>query len=58
VLRWEWRPGSTLYLVWQQDRASEAMGASRATIGDMFSSLRARGDNYFVVKTSFWFSPS
>ena len=21
VLRWEWRPGSTLYLVWQQDRA-------------------------------------
>ena len=58
VLRWEWRPGSTLYLVWQQDRAADALGASRATIGDMFSSLRARGDNYFVVKASFWFSPS
>jgi hypothetical protein len=58
VLRWEWRPGSTLYLVWQQDRAADAVGTSRATIGDMFSSLRARGDNYFVVKTSFWFSPS
>ena len=58
VLRWEWRPGSTLYLVWQQDRASDAFGTSRATVGDMFSALRARGDNYFVVKTSFWLSPS
>jgi hypothetical protein len=58
VLRWEWRPGSTLFLVWQQDRAADAVGTTRATIGDMFSSVRARGDNYFVVKTSFWFSPS
>ena len=58
VLRWEWRPGSTLYLVWQQDRAAEELAVSRATIGDMFSSLRARGDNYFVVKASFWLSPS
>jgi len=58
VLRWEWRPGSTLYLVWQQDRAADALGASRATISDMFSSMRARGDNYFVVKASFWLSPS
>jgi len=58
VLRWEWRPGSTLYLVWQQDRAADAFGAGRASISDMFSSLRARGDNYFVVKASFWFSPS
>ena len=57
VLRWEWRPGSTLYLVWQQDRAADELAASRATVGDMFSSLRARGDNYFVVKASVWFSP-
>ena len=28
VLRWEWRPGSTVYLVWQQDRSQrEALGA-------------------------------
>jgi hypothetical protein len=58
VLRWEWRLGSTLYLVWQQDRAADELVASRATISDMFSSLRARGDNYFVVKASFWLSPS
>lgn len=58
VLRWEWRPGSTLYFVWQQDRASDAFGMSRATVGDMFRALDARGDNYFVVKASFWLSPS
>ena len=23
VLRWEWRPGSTLFVVWQQDRSEE-----------------------------------
>lgn len=54
VIRWEWRPGSTLYLVWQQDRRiSEAIG-DRVGLGDMFGSLRAPGRNFFVVKTSFW----
>jgi hypothetical protein len=54
VLRWEWRPGSTLYLVWQQDRSvSEAIG-TRVGLGDMFNSLTATGSNYFVIKTSFW----
>ena len=57
VLRWEWRPGSTLYLVWQQDRAAEETGRARATAGDMFNSLRADGDNFFVVKASFWIAP-
>ena len=54
VLRWEWRPGSTLHLVWQQDRrAREAVG-ERAGLGDMFRSFGATGSNYFVVKVSFW----
>jgi len=54
VLRWEWRPGSTLYLVWQQDRSgTEAIG-SYVGVGDMFDSLKAPGSNFFVVKTSFW----
>jgi hypothetical protein len=54
VLRWEYRPGSTLFLVWQQDRrASEAVG-DRIGIGDMFRSLSAPGSNFFAVKMSFW----
>jgi hypothetical protein len=54
VLRWEYRPGSTLYLVWQQNRyISEALG-DRASAADMFRSFTAPGSNYFVVKMSFW----
>jgi hypothetical protein len=54
VLRWEYRPGSTLFVVWQQDRrASEAIG-DRIGIGDMFRSLSAPGSNFFAVKLSFW----
>jgi hypothetical protein len=57
VLRWEWRPGSTLYLVWQQDRAEEEMTRARTTFSDMFGSLGAIGDNRLAVKVSFWLSP-
>jgi hypothetical protein len=57
VLRWEWRAGSTLYLVWQQDRAFEDMVSTPVSIADMFSSLGRRGDNFFAIKASFWFSP-
>jgi hypothetical protein len=54
VLRWEYRPGSTLHVVWQQDRyASEPIG-DRIGFGDPFRSLSAPGDNYFIIKTSFW----
>ena len=54
VLRWEWRPGSTLYLVWQQDRSSSEILGSRVDAADMFRSIGAPGSNFFVVKTSFW----
>ena len=57
VLRWEWRAGSTLYLVWQQDRSFEDMVSTPVSIADMFSSLGRRGDNFFAIKASFWFSP-
>ena len=54
VLRWEWRPGSILYLVWQQNRRlTEAIG-DRVGLTDMFSSLSAPGSNFFAVKMSFW----
>jgi hypothetical protein len=54
VLRWEWRPGSTLYLVWQQDRSHTERIGSFVDAADMFRSLTAPGANIFVVKTSFW----
>lgn len=54
VLRWEWRSGSTLYMVWQQDRAGTDVVGSRIGIGDAFRSLTAPGPNIFLIKTSFW----
>jgi hypothetical protein len=54
VLRWEWRPGSTLYVVWQQDRSETEVVSSAVGVGDMFRSLTTPGRNAFVVKTSFW----
>ena len=56
VLRWEWRPGSTLYLVWQQNRQSRVSEGQHVGFGDLFESLSAAGDNIFAVKTSLWMS--
>ena len=54
VLRWEWRPGSTLYVVWQQDRSGVEEIGARSGPGDLFRSLTASGDNFFAVKVSYW----
>jgi hypothetical protein len=54
VLRWEWRPGSTLFVVWQQSRAGSEVTGAHVGPRDMFRSLTAPGTNFFVIKTSFW----
>ena len=54
VLPWKYRPGSIMHFVWQQDRyLSEPIG-TRIGIGDPFHALGEPGNNFFVVKTSFW----
>jgi len=58
VLRWEWRAGSTLYFVWQQDRSAEILVPTRVSVGDLFGSLGRGGDNFFAIKASFWLSPN
>ena len=54
VMRWEWTPGSTFFLVWQQNRrTAEAFGdPARAT--DLLRTTRAGGDNFLAVKVSYW----
>ena len=54
VLRWEWRPGSLLFVVWQQDRSDEVAQGALVGPGDLFDSFRAPGDNVFAVKAAFW----
>jgi hypothetical protein len=57
VLRWEYSPGSTLFLVWTQNRSdSETTGTFRT--GRSFDRLfGASADNIFLVKVSYWWNP-
>jgi hypothetical protein len=54
VLRWEWRTGSTLYAVWQQNRAGTETIGTPVDLSDAFRSVTAPGANIFLIKTSFW----
>ena len=54
VLRWEYRPGSALFLVWQQQREGvEADGSLRfgRDLGGLFADPAT---NVFLVKLSYW----
>ena len=54
VLRWEWRPGSTLFLVWQQQREGfERRGDFRGR-DDLRDLFRDDLTNVFLLKLSYW----
>ena len=57
VLRWEYRPGSTVFLVWTQGRDQEDrdLGSFRPT-RDFTNLFGARPDNTFLIKASYWIS--
>ena len=52
VLRWEYLPGSTLFLVWQQNRRAEADVGDFDLGRDLDGLLGAGAENTFVVKVS------
>ncbi len=55
VLRWEYRPGSTLYFVWTRNGSSVAPYAGEFSWNRDFDALLdAKSDNVFLVKASFW----
>ncbi len=55
VLRWEYRPGSMLYLVWTQKRANPARPGEFDFWRDLEDVFRAPGENVFLVKFSYRF---
>ena len=67
VLRWEWRPGSTVFLVWQQSRINSVRGQGPSgtrpwvgtfglgrDVGDIFT---VAPDNVFMIKVNYWLNP-
>ena len=54
VLRWEYRPGSTIFLIWQQNRQNVAPVGNFAFGRDIDALFGASGDNILAVKLSYW----
>ncbi len=55
VLRWEFRPGSTLFLVWTQSRSDEAPVGDFKFRRDVRALFEADADNIFLLKINYWF---
>ncbi len=57
VVRWEYRPGSTLYLVWTQGRQRyDDTYDARSWSGNYRDLFGIRPDNTFLMKMSYWLS--
>jgi hypothetical protein len=57
VLRWEYRPGSTIFVVWQQGRSQQGVdGGSFRFSRDYRNLFSAHPNNTLLVKASYWFS--
>ncbi|HMJ18781.1 MAG TPA: DUF5916 domain-containing protein [Gemmatimonadaceae bacterium] len=58
VVRWEYRPGSTLFFVWQQGRELSSDVASDFNFGHDFKNLFSlHPNNTLLIKASYWFNP-
>ncbi|HET8655659.1 MAG TPA: DUF5916 domain-containing protein [Longimicrobiaceae bacterium] len=54
VLRWEYRPGSTLYFVWTQERSGSDPAGRFDFSGARTAIFRDRPTNVFQVKATYW----
>ncbi len=55
VLRWEYRPGSALFLVWTQKRSDYDPVGRFSLSPDRLTGVRP--ENVFLVKASYYFTP-
>ena len=68
VLRWEYRRGSTLYVVWQQNRSADVANGDLVSFGGLVDPFRNRVGrygfddplvdhrmtNFFAIKINYW----
>jgi hypothetical protein len=58
VVRWEYRPGSTLFFVWQQGRIQDALNRGTFEFERDYRDLfRAHPVNTFLVKATYFWNP-
>jgi hypothetical protein len=56
VARWEYRPGSALYVVWSQGRTSESPLYDDSLGSNVDELWRSAARNVFLIKLQHWFS--
>ena len=56
MLRWEYRPGSALFFVWQQQRSGSEPIYEFDADRDVGAIFRERPTNIFMVKAAYWLS--
>jgi hypothetical protein len=54
VMRWEYHPGSTIYLVWENNRNSKGSYYLPEYFDNMEELFRMQSTNVFMIKVSFW----
>lgn len=54
VLRWEYRPGSTVFLVWQRTQDDEEEVGDFRFSRDAGALFRASAENRFILKVNYW----
>jgi hypothetical protein len=54
VLRWEYRPGSTVFLVWQRNQSHRAVVGDFDLSRDAGALFRAPADDRFILKVTYW----
>lgn len=54
VMRWDYRPGSSLYFVWQQERSDFAQIGEFDARRDVGAIFRTVPTNVFLVKATYW----
>lgn len=58
VVRWEYRPGSTIFFVWQQGRFQDGLNRGTFELNRDYRDLfRAHPNNTFLVKATYFFNP-
>ena len=56
VLRWEYSPGSVLFVVWSQSREDERANARFKPSKDLWRSFTDAGTDVFLVKLNYWWN--
>jgi hypothetical protein len=55
IFRWEWRPGSAMYLVWTEQRQDNAHPGEFAFSRDLGRTFAAPANDVILFKVAYWF---